>query len=449
MPTYRILIATVPADGHFNPLTGVAMYLKQQGHDVRWYTGLNYQQRVDKMGLPFYSFRQARAITQDNLDEVFPEREKIKGTIAKIKFDIRNVFLGNVPANLEDVRQIKQSFDFDVLLCDVGFIAGHLIQEVLHKPVVAVGVAPLGEASRDLPPTTLGLTPGRGPLGRMRDALLRAVFPKLIFGDSLTYYNELIRPYGLPEMPDTILDMMIRHSALYLQSGVPGFEYTRSDMNPNVRFVGPLLPYKKTAAPPFAYANLARTYEKVVLISQGTVDNKDPEKLIVPTLEAFKDKPYLLLVATGGMHTAALQARYPQINIIVADFIDYDATLPHTDLFVTCGGYGSVLLSLNYGVPLLAAGKHEGKNEIVARIGYFNVGVNLGTETPTSKQIAAGAREVWQNPVYKQNGARLRQEFKQYDPNRLTERYIREAIARFNIRPIESNSSRPSLASSV
>ncbi len=32
----NILFATVPADGHFNPLTGVAMHLKAAGHDIRW-----------------------------------------------------------------------------------------------------------------------------------------------------------------------------------------------------------------------------------------------------------------------------------------------------------------------------------------------------------------------------------------------------------------------------
>ena len=37
----RILIATVPAAGHFNPLTGPAVRLAELGHDVRWYAGPN------------------------------------------------------------------------------------------------------------------------------------------------------------------------------------------------------------------------------------------------------------------------------------------------------------------------------------------------------------------------------------------------------------------------
>lgn len=433
-PKYKILVATIPVEGHFNPLTGVAKYLHDQGHDVRWYTGTSYAARVEQgLGLPFYPFREAREITQDTLNEIFPERVAIKGAMARIRFDLRHLFLGNLPANFRDVQTLRHGFDFDVLLCDVGFTAGHLIQEKLHKPVVAVGIAPLIETSRDLPPYSLGLTPGRGLLGRLRDAVLRATLPRLIFGDASRFYNEILGAHGLPPVRENFFDVAVRRTTRYLQSGVPGFEYPRRDLHPHVRFVGPLLPYKKATVPRFAYAERAKLFRKVILISQGTVDNKDPDKLIIPALEAFKDYPYLLLVATGGMHTAELRERYPQGNIIIEDFLDYDAVLPHTDLFVSSGGYGSVLLSLSYGVPILAAGKHEGKNEIVARVGYFQVGVNLGTERPRRWQLEQGAKQIWGNPGYAENVARLRQEFQAYDPHALSEQYLREAIETFEV----------------
>ena len=39
----RILFASHPFDGHFNPLTRLAVYLKARGHDVRWYTASIYE----------------------------------------------------------------------------------------------------------------------------------------------------------------------------------------------------------------------------------------------------------------------------------------------------------------------------------------------------------------------------------------------------------------------
>lgn len=438
-PSYKILFASIPADGHFNPLTGLAYYLKEQGHDVRWYTGPGYKSRIDKMSIPFYPFYDALEITQDNLNEVFPERNKIKGAVGRIKFDLRNLFLRNINHNLEDIKRIRADFDFDILLCDPGFMAFHLVRQLLKVPVIVLGIAPLPQSSRDLPPCGLGLTPGDGIFGRLRDALLRAVFSKFLFSDSRQYYNELIRPYGLGEMPDSIFNMIVRRPDMFLQSGVPGFEYNRSDLHPNVRFVGPLLPVKKPVSLPFSYANLACHYDKTVLISQGTIDNKSPEKLIIPAIKAFRDKPYLLLVATGGQHTAALRQRFTQTNIIIADFIDYDAALPFTDLFVSCGGYGSVLLSLNFGVPILAAGKHEGKNEVVARIGYFKLGINLKTETPTIAQLQKGAWKIWTDPQYRQNVEKIKGEFAQYEPYSLCEVYIGKTLQKFHSGKIETD----------
>jgi UDP:flavonoid glycosyltransferase YjiC (YdhE family) len=37
MQPKKILFASIPYDGHFNPLTGLAVYLKSKGHDVRWF----------------------------------------------------------------------------------------------------------------------------------------------------------------------------------------------------------------------------------------------------------------------------------------------------------------------------------------------------------------------------------------------------------------------------
>ena len=52
--TQRILFATMPFDGHFNPLTSVAMHLKEQGHDVRWYAGPSYAGKLADLGVPHF-----------------------------------------------------------------------------------------------------------------------------------------------------------------------------------------------------------------------------------------------------------------------------------------------------------------------------------------------------------------------------------------------------------
>src|SRR5690349_1575839 len=87
----KILFANFPADGHFNPLTGLAMHLKDMGCDVRWYTSNKYADKLKKMEIPHYTFRAALDIS--DLEKAFPERDQIKGLVSKLKFDITHAFV--------------------------------------------------------------------------------------------------------------------------------------------------------------------------------------------------------------------------------------------------------------------------------------------------------------------------------------------------------------------
>jgi UDP:flavonoid glycosyltransferase YjiC (YdhE family) len=55
MTARRILFASMPLDGHFSPLTGLAVHLRERGHDVRFYTGLSYTKKLAALGIPHLS----------------------------------------------------------------------------------------------------------------------------------------------------------------------------------------------------------------------------------------------------------------------------------------------------------------------------------------------------------------------------------------------------------
>jgi MGT family glycosyltransferase len=428
MKNNKILFACPPFDGHFNPLSGLAVHLLKAGYDVRWYTAKAFEKKVQRLTIPFYPFKRTMEINQENLNELFPEREKLNGGIAKIKFDIRKVFVESAIPQFEDIKDICREFDFDLLICDNGFTGGQLVKEKLGKKVIVIGVTPLGETSKDVPPTGLGLTPAHSFMGKQLQSLMRTVLNKVVFKESSRLYDEVLTSYGLPPVNDSIFNIASRYMDLFLQIGVPGFEYYRSDISSKVRFIGPLLPHKQAHTYNFAHADKLAAYEKVILISQGTVDNKEPEKLIIPTIEALKDKPYLLIAATGYSKTEELRKKYAQANVVIEDFVDFSYILPHTDVFVTNGGYGSTFLSLANEVPIVAAGLHEGKNEICARIGYFKVGINLKTERPKPAQIKKSVEAILSDTKYKKNVAALKDEFKHYPTLTLCQQYIKEIL---------------------
>src|SRR5690349_9809567 len=121
-PSKRILFACVPGDGHFNPLTGLAVHLRELGHDVRWYTSPTYAEKLKKLMIPHYTFKKALDINGENIEQVLPERKNIKGMIRKLCFDLINGFILRSTEYFEDLKEINGSFPFDMVVCDCMFM---------------------------------------------------------------------------------------------------------------------------------------------------------------------------------------------------------------------------------------------------------------------------------------------------------------------------------------
>lgn len=421
MSPRKILFACAPFDGHFNPLTGLAVHLVEQGHDVRWYAQDYYAAKLQKLNIPHYPFVLAEQINQVDLETIFPERKKFNSLIKKINFDIQNVFVKQGPLYYQDIVNIEHEFDFDLLIADSVFTGVPYVKELMAKPVFSIGVLPLGETSKDLAPSGLGMMPSNNFAGRLKQDILHLVAQKILFGASNKLSHKTLRSFGI-RSNNFLFDEIIRRSTLVLQSGTPGFEYYRSDLSRNVRFIGPLLPYnikKKNAyklRTPFKY-------NSIVLVTQGTVE-KDVNKILVPVLEAFKNTRTLVLATTGGSGTDELRRRYPQENLVIEDFIPFEDVLPLCDVYITNGGYGGVMMGIQHKVPMVVAGVHEGKNEICARVGYFKIGINLKTERPKPQQILDAVQKVTGDPLYKTNVSKLAREFAQYKPEAILDGYI-------------------------
>jgi UDP:flavonoid glycosyltransferase YjiC (YdhE family) len=71
MERTKVLFATAPFDGHFNPLTTLALALQQVGYDVRWYTQEKYAPKLAKLQIPHFPFRNALQFHDGNMDELF------------------------------------------------------------------------------------------------------------------------------------------------------------------------------------------------------------------------------------------------------------------------------------------------------------------------------------------------------------------------------------------
>lgn len=429
MKSRKILFANFPGDGHFNPLTGLALHLRNSGHDVRWYTGSKYEAKIKSLGFSYYPLKTAVDFSTGEPDQVFPDRKNHKGLIAKLKFDIRHAFVLRGPEFYEDIREINESFPFDIMIADNCFTGIPFVRQLLGKPVIAIGVMPLMETSKDLPPTGLGLTPSYTFLGKLRQNAMRFFTDKFIFNDSKKLTDKIYSEYGMKKSTGNIFDIVSKEADLFLQSGTPGFEYQRSDLRKNIHFIGPLLPSGRRQSENYEIPDQYKSFKKRILVTQGTVET-DVDKIIAPTLEAFKETDVLVIATTGGSRTQELKDRYPYTNILIEDFIPFNDIMPEVDVYVTNGGYGGVLLGIQNKLPMVVAGVHEGKNEINARIGYFKLGIDLKTEKPSPSQIRQSVETILQNRLYRRNVVQLASEFDDYDPAWLCEKYMEEVMSK-------------------
>jgi UDP:flavonoid glycosyltransferase YjiC (YdhE family) len=438
----RFLICTMPLAGHVNPGLPIARALVGRGHEVWWYTGRRFQALIEASGAR-YAPMQATADT--DLEDYF-NLPKPSGRAART-WGIKRAFIDPIPGQVADLRRILAEFPADVILSDQVFAGAEALHELGGPPWAMLGISALTLSSRDVAPANTALPPSATPLGRLRNRGLAALIHHVVLRDATSHLNYLRWKLGLPPLRRSLFDLL--SPFLYLHGTTPAFEYPRSDLPPQVHFIGPLLPAPpRDFALPSWWGDLGHG-RPVVLVSQGTVAT-DPGDLIVPTLRALADQEVLVVATTGGKPVDAvasawsnaleqdqraaemplvLYAGLPPVVVVlplahsiaspnelpanarVAPFIPFGALLPHADVMITNGGYGGVQLALAHGVPLIVAGATEDKPEIAARVAWNGAGINLRTKAPTPEQVRAAVQDVLANPRYRQNAQRIQADY--------------------------------------
>jgi UDP:flavonoid glycosyltransferase YjiC (YdhE family) len=420
----KILMASLAIDGHFNPLTGVAMRLQADGHRVAWYTGLRYGPKLTELGIAHFPFRRAVEHTPENLNDLFPERVRLKGP-RLVSFDGEKLFASNVGHFFSDIRDLRQQFPFDVLVADGAVYVQRLVTELLGVPVVSVIAVANMQRDPLVPPLFFGLRPAAGWPGRLRDRLFMLISDRMVTAPAQRLYNTILADYGVRAGTlEPFTDEPYLTSTAVIQTGTASFDFPRSRVNPRVHYVGPLLPYQRPEPRPLPFADKVGRYARTILLTQGTVDNKDPHKLIIPTIEALKDTDSLIVASTGNAGTEELRLRYPQANVVIEDYVDFGLALEQADVFVTNGGFGGVMLSLAKGVPLVCAGLSEGKNDVNAHVAYHQVGIDLRTEHPRPDVIRQAVDRVSQEPSWNTKAKEFQAEMMALDPAATVETLI-------------------------
>jgi len=426
----RILIGTMPFVGHVNPILPIAGELVSRGHDVRWFTGSQFREKIEALGARYVPMPNAVGLQDDAWKRRYPQAAAMK-PLDQLRFAIKHVFVDSAAEHVYDLMAILDEEPADVILADSSFTAAGLLHESGGPPWAAFNTLPLTLSSRDTAPFGLGLPPSASAPGRWRNRLLQVLFERVVFKDTIAYADRVRAGLGLPPSGRFIFDAALS-PYLYLQGTVPAFEYPRSDLPPQVHFVGPSLPPPPARFdPPKWWDELlaARaTGRPVVHVTQGTVAT-EASQLLAPTVRALAGSDALVVATTGGKPVDALGPGPLPANTRVAPFVPHALLLPFVDAMVTNAGYNGVQVALAHGVPLIAAGRSEDKPEVAARIAWSGVGIDLRTATPSEARLRRAVGKVLADGRYRDRARAMARAMAGYDAPRRSADLLERLIA--------------------
>ncbi|MCJ1297719.1 hypothetical protein MMC08_000507 [Hypocenomyce scalaris] len=491
-------MACQPAFGHMEKVSYLAEGLQKLGYPVTLITSWGFEDHIKSSGLEFKPLEGTGGAGNQLLsDDDLAAFLALKGLDREL-FAIKKFFINAMPDHARTVQKVFTKFKEDhgadkplIFVYDSSFQG--LTPVLLGAPgirpdaAIGIGLAPFTAASNDSMPFRSGKKPDTSPVSRqVHHQALLAQGEELFFKETDIAFKETLRSMGASSPIPTMWDAFSLLPETLLQYGIPEFEYTRSDLRPNVKWIGA----------PRTVGIIARdlpswwddvleaktTGRPIIAITSSSVDF-NVEHLIVPALEALKDRDDVLVVATLVTSDVDSMSYLIPANARVAKFIPLDLLLPHVSslllplkvpeslqlyflrlpwplqsnqvvilqgdqlvglfadiakvsILISNGGYGTVQQALSNGVPMILAGIGQDKAQTGPIAEYTGVGIYLPFETTTSEMISEAVGKIQGNGEYKDQAAKLAERYLEYDPIAITDETVQEAL----IKTIKSRS---------
>jgi MGT family glycosyltransferase len=404
----KILIASTPAPGHLNPLLSVASLLLESGHEVAVQVNEDLRPAVEAAGHRFLPEIPNAQTSGRYFLENYPERMQKSPGMEMTGYSFVHFFARNIPAQSASLKMALGYFQADLILADSTYwgTLPMLVGPRHERPAIAhLGVSVVNFASGKNIPMRADESP------EQRDAELH-VRECLMLRPTQHAVNAALSSLGCPALPCPILEAMTELPDLYLHPGIESFEYP--DSNSKVHYIGALPTPGGQPRLPAWWQQIDRA-KRLVLVTQGTIANRDLGQLIAPALIALGGREDMtIIVTTGGEPVDSIPVAIPS-NAHVISFLPYAQIMPKIDLLITNGGYGTVNMAISHGIPIISAGLTEDKEEVSAHVQWSGAGIDLRVNQATPEAIKRAVDEIFTRPRYRQRAGQLSLEFASHD----------------------------------
>jgi UDP:flavonoid glycosyltransferase YjiC (YdhE family) len=389
--TGRFLLAVIDAGGTLPPALGLAAELVRRGHAVEVLGDRTTEISARAAGCGFTPWRTAPGI--DSIDDqtaLIADMESGNGfrqfAVARDRF-----IVGPAALYAEDLVATARALRVEAVLADAlpGLLIG---AESTRLPTAALMANIYLRPTPGLPLMMSGWSPPSGPLGRARDAVLRAAMRRLLFAPLGRGLNPVLAAHGRPPIRD-MFELFDRCDEVLVLTS-PSFDFSSSAIPANVHFVGPQLDDPDWAADD----DWRPAGDGPLVLAAGSSVFQDQADFLRRVAEALGLLPVRGLVTTGRAVDPAGIPGPATVRVVRA--APHRAVLAEAAAAVTHAGHGSVLKALAAGVPLVCIPMGRDQKDNTLRVLRLGAGVRVAKDADAG-EIAAAVRTVLDQPSYR------------------------------------------------
>lgn len=404
----RFLFTVWPFVGHINPFMSVAKAVQARGHEVAFYTSEQARGTLETQSVGLFPYRRLR---EEPIWEAVRAAET-RATLGRhsprlLIRAFRDWLAGTVPDQVADIQEAIDSWHPDAVVTETGMWGPIVVLGETSPVPVAILTTLMGclIPGPEAPPGGLGLPSPRDFQTRMLSSAATRLGDLLAIGVR-RHINEIRARHGLPRLRPSVNAHMAR-LPLYLIPSVRELDYGRRDLPPSVHYVGPCIWNKPADAPAPPWLDDLPTDRPVVHVTEGTAHYQKPVVLRAAA-RGLAGLPMEAILTTGPQRdpsTLGLGDAAP--NIRVEQWVSHSDLLPRCAALVTTGGAGTVLTSLQLGVPLVIVPTHWDKPDNAQRVVEAGVGLRLTPKQCTPEGLRAAVERVVKEPSFRANARRI------------------------------------------
>ncbi len=372
----RVLVQTSPSVGHLFPVLGPATALAARGHAVHVLTLADQVERVRELGLGATPIDPAIAARE--MDD-----HAAKNPIDAVERAVRT-FLDRAPFGFRDLERAIAKHRPDVLIVDNNSYGALTAAEASGLPWCAFQPFFTPLPSKDVPPFGPGLPLARGPLGRLRDAILRPLLVRKLEGLLLSPLNALREEAELGPI-GSLEDLLLRPPrTLYFTA--EALDYPRSDWPASYVMVGPAT-WGPRVQPP---AWLDAIDRPIVLVTCSTEAQAD-RGILESALAGLADEDVFVIGTSAAEDPASFEV--PD-NARVERFLPHGPILDRAVAVICHGGMGITQKALGRGVPVCVVPHGRDQHEVARRVERARAGVRLLPSKLSPARIRGAVRDT-------------------------------------------------------